>query len=70
MEFRRYWIVQDRETGQFLCPRLGDVGLCTLFSDAGRFDTPEEARETGTYLLDGDAVVFPIWERDLFAEGV
>ncbi|NMG45549.1 hypothetical protein GPA22_17685 [Aromatoleum toluvorans] len=68
MDFVRRYIVQDRETGQFVCPRLGDVGLCVLFQDAGRFETADEAREAGVYLLDADALVIPIWERDLFGE--
>lgn len=61
MECRRVFVVQDRETGRFLCPRLGDVGQCVLFRDAGHFDDIEDAVETGREFLEQDAIVMPIW---------
>ncbi|NMG66813.1 hypothetical protein GPA19_17885 [Azoarcus indigens] len=64
MDARRVYVVQDRETGRFLCPRLGDIGQCVLLTEAGRFEDPEDAEESGQYLFEQDAVVVPLWELD------
>lgn len=42
---RRVWVVQDRETGLFLCPEGGDVGWTPWLKEAGGFNEEEEAVE-------------------------
>lgn len=60
---RCVWVVQDRESGQFLCPYMGDVGLCVLLTQAGRFYSLDEALETGHDFLEQDAIVISFWEN-------
>ena len=40
------FVVQEVESGQFLCPYSGDVGFTHRLKEAGTFDTREEAFET------------------------
>ena len=40
------YVVQEVESGQFLCPYTGDVGYTHRLKDAGTFDTLEDAFET------------------------
>lgn len=40
------YVVQERESGLFLCPHTGDVGFTNRLVEAGTFDTREDAFET------------------------
>ncbi len=40
------FVVQEVESGQFLCPFSGDVGFTHRLKEAGTFDTREDAYET------------------------
>ncbi|ERE14026.1 MULTISPECIES: hypothetical protein [Chromobacteriaceae] len=51
------WVVQDKDTGQFLCPLDGDVGFTKFLSGAGRFDNPESAIDTARFILGNSFVV-------------
>lgn len=49
--FRRVWVVQDAETGKFLCPTPdGDVGYTRWLHNAGLFDDEEAAVDTASAL--------------------
>lgn len=39
------YVVQDYDSGHFLAPVQGDVGLVRMFRDAGRFVDRSEASE-------------------------
>lgn len=52
------WVVQDRDTGLFLCPDPnGDVGFTRFLGDAGRFDNAESAIDTARFVLGNSFVV-------------
>lgn len=59
---RPVWVVQDRESGLFLRPFRGDVGTTRRLSQAGRFDTPDEAVEASDAHLDGFGEVIGFFE--------
>lgn len=42
------FVVQEVESGLFLCPFSGDVGFTHRLRDAGTFDSREDAYETGS----------------------
>jgi hypothetical protein len=48
---RPVWIVQDADSGLFLCPYQGDVGFTKLLREAGRFVDAESAVETARDFL-------------------
>lgn len=41
--YRRVWVVQDGESGTFLCPHNGTVGNTYRFKEAGHFLSEDEA---------------------------
>lgn len=48
--FRRVWVVQDADTGEFLRPTDdGDVGFTKFLRHAGRFEKEAEAVDTGAF---------------------
>lgn len=48
--FRRVWVVQDAETGEFLYPSPdGDVGFTRFLKHAGRFEEEGEALDTAAF---------------------
>ncbi|WP_375591618.1 hypothetical protein [Chitiniphilus eburneus] len=57
-EFQPAYLVQDTESGLFLCPRDGDVGYCKLVTQAGPFDSYDEAFETAVYNIGARFVIF------------
>lgn len=63
MDLRAVWVVQDRETGKFLYPYMGDVGLTRRFALAGRFSDPQEAQECADYHLGGSGELIGFWEK-------
>ena len=44
----RVYIVQDRESGYFLRPDVGDVGFTVWVDEAGVFDSEDAAVDTGS----------------------
>lgn len=54
------YVVQERESGEFLCPRDGDVGRTVRLLDAGRFGDFEEAAQAGKDHCDGEYDVVPL----------
>lgn len=48
---RPVWVVQDTDSGLFLCPYQGDVGFTKLLREAGRFEDGESALETAVDFL-------------------
>lgn len=44
--YGRVFIVQDKESAQFLRPELGDVGFTPWVNEAGAFESEETAAET------------------------
>lgn len=59
------WVVQDRDTGRFLCPDPnGDVGFTRYLGDAGRFLDAESAIDTARFQL-GDSFVVTKFYDDL-----
>lgn len=52
-------VVQDTDSGLFLCPSEdGDVGFTKLISDAGSFTDMESAIDTAMFVLGRHFVVF------------
>lgn len=47
------YVVQDLASGEFLCPRDGDVGFTSRLRDAGGFGDVEEASQAGLDHCDG-----------------
>lgn len=47
------FVVQDVESGLFLCPEGGDVGYTQRLKHAGTFDTREDAFQAGVDHFDG-----------------
>lgn len=47
------YVVQDLGSGEFLCPRDGDVGFTARLRDAGAFGDAEEACQAGLDHCDG-----------------
>ncbi|WP_250501749.1 hypothetical protein [Caballeronia sp. AZ7_KS35] len=58
----RVFIVQDRESAQFLFPESGDVGFTTWVDKAGYFEKEEEAIETATHHCSEGFVVFSFFK--------
>lgn len=46
LKYEVKFIVQDKESANFLCPYEGDVGFTQFAHEAGRFDALDEAEET------------------------
>lgn len=68
MGFRRAYVIQDRDSGEFLYPSPdGDVGCTKFLRDAGRLYDPEEAIETAQINLGCDFVITSFFELE---EGV
>ena len=64
MDIRPVYVVQDTDSGEFLCPSAdGDVGFCKFLSDAGRFEDRESAVDTAQYALDNDFIVSGFYEQ-------
>lgn len=62
--FRQVWVVQDRQSGDFLYPSPdGDVGFTMYLSDAGRFDCFESAVDTAQFHLDDDYRIASFYEK-------
>lgn len=58
-DFEKKWIVQDLETGEFLCPDpLGGIGTTMYVKQAGQFDDYQIAFEAGKDEFDGGFFVF------------
>jgi len=64
MGIRPVWIVQDTDTGLFLCPQDGDVGFCKMLRDAGRFDDGESAIDTALFVLGKQFHVSAFFEEE------
>mgnify|MGYP001544786238 CR=1 FL=1 len=47
------YVVQDLASGEFLCPRDGDVGFTPRLREAGGFGDAEEACQAGLDHCDG-----------------
>lgn len=60
---RPVWIVQDSDTGLFLCPYEGDVGFTKLLREAGRFYDGESAVETALDFLGNQFIVSKFFEE-------
>lgn len=61
-EFEKRYIVQDLETGEFLCPDpLGGVTTTMYIKQAGQFETYEEAFDLAKDEIDGAFSVFGFW---------
>lgn len=59
MQLERCYLVQDRETCQFLgLDQDGDMSLVTLLSRAFRFDNAEEAALNGLALCSEGYIIF------------
>ncbi len=54
------FVVQEVESGQFLCPYSGDVGFTHRLKEAGTFETREEAYETAADHCDEAFDVVPV----------
>jgi len=48
------YVVQDLASGEFLCPRDGDVGFTSRLREAGGFGDAEEAFQAGLDHCDGE----------------
>lgn len=61
------YVVQDLGSGEFLCPRDGDVGFTPRLRDAGGFGEADEACQAGLDHCDGafDVVSVVFVERAL-----
>lgn len=58
-EFEQRYIVQDLETGEFLCSDvLGGISTTMYIKQAGQFDTYDEALELAKDEIDGAFSVF------------
>lgn len=57
------FVVQEVESGMFLCPYSGDVGFTHRLKDAGTFDTRQEAFETAQDHCDEAFDVVPVVGR-------
>lgn len=53
MEGACVYVVQDLASGEFLCPRDGDVGFTPRLREAGGFGDAEEACQAGLDHCDG-----------------
>ncbi len=63
-DFRQVFVVQDRQSGEFMCPSVdGDVGYTMYLSEAGKFYELETAIETAELHLDGDYKISTFYER-------
>lgn len=51
------FVVQDSETGEFLCPFMGDVGFTNQLRTAGHFIEPDSAIETASDYMDHFQVI-------------
>ncbi|MCI1042241.1 hypothetical protein [Caballeronia zhejiangensis] len=60
----RVFIVQDRESAQFLFPDCGDVGLTAWINEAGLFESEEAAIETAFVHCTEGFIVFEFIEDD------
>jgi len=60
MAFSLVFVVQEVESGLFLCPFSGDVGFTHRLRDAGTFDTREDAFETAADHCDEAFDVVPV----------
>jgi len=61
--YGRVFIVQDRESAQFLCPEEGDVGFTMWVDRAGRFGNEEEASETAIHCCSEGFIIFSFIAR-------
>lgn len=60
--FEQRYIVQDLETGEFLCPDpLGGVTTTMYIKYAGQFDNYDEALELAKDEIDGAFSIFGFW---------
>ncbi|QNM98686.1 hypothetical protein [Chitinimonas koreensis] len=59
------FIVQDGDTGLFLCPSEdGDVSYCKLITEAGTFDNQQSALDTAIDYIDPPYIVlFPFFRE-------
>ena len=60
---RPVWVVQDTDSGLFLCPFEGDVGFTKLLREAGRFEDTESAVETARDFLGNSFQVNKFFEE-------
>lgn len=58
------FVVQDTDSGQFMCPYEGDVSYTKFLRDAGRFHDPESAYETAQFHLGPNYIVSQFWEHE------
>lgn len=54
------FVVQEVESGMFLCPYSGDVGFTHRLKEAGTFESREEAFETARDHCDEAFDVMPV----------
>ncbi len=67
MDGAHVYVVQDLSSGEFLCPRDGDVGFTPRLREAGGFGDAEEACQAGLDHCDGafDVVRLVFVDRSL-----
>ena len=61
--YGRVFIVQDRESAQFLRPESGDVGFTSWVHEAGAFDNEEVAAETALCHCSEGFVIFSFFKE-------
>lgn len=57
-------VVQDTESGFFLCPYEGDVAYTKLLRDAGRFHDPLSAYDTARNEIGPNFIVSSFYEPE------
>lgn len=63
MNYVQFFIVQDLETFEFLCPDPnGDIGQTPYLKGAGRYETREDAFSAGTEECGGQFSVTSFFE--------
>jgi hypothetical protein len=61
--YGRVFIVQDRESAQFLRPDAGDVGFTLWIDKAGFFESEDEATETASNHCSEGFLIFSFFKR-------
>lgn len=65
--FEKRYIIQDLETGEFLCSELGSVGTTMYIKQASQFDDYENAFEVAKEEIDGAFSVFAFFVEQVSA---
>ncbi|WMC01194.1 hypothetical protein [Inovirus D_HF5_49] len=63
-EFKQRFIVQDLESGEFLCPdHVGGITQTPYIKKAGKFDYQEDAMDAGIDEIGQQFAIFSFFER-------